>query len=101
MPLRKIPGRKSAADYLREHRERVADVMKHVKVVSDEEAEKLDYVVCVPEGPSPFTDNLIGNCCKCGVRVMYRWHAPRKPPKICLDCLNKQLIEEAKDVRNP
>jgi hypothetical protein len=58
-----------------------------VEVVSNEEAEKADYVVCSPEGPSPFTDNLIGNCCKCGVKVMYRWHAPRTPKKICIFCV--------------
>ena len=68
-----------------------------VEIISDEEAEKCDYVVCMPLGPSPFKDNLTGVCCKCGVKVMYRWHAPRKPPKICLDCAAKQVDQERLD----
>jgi hypothetical protein len=59
-----------------------------VTVVSDEEAETVDYVVCVPAGtPSPFSDNLTAFCCRCGVKVIHRWHAPRKPKKICLECM--------------
>jgi len=57
-----------------------------IPVVSDEQADECDFLVCSPLGPSPFDDNLIGACCKCGVTVMYRWHAPRKPKRICLDC---------------
>lgn len=60
-----------------------------VKVASDEECEQMDFVVCMPEGPSPFDDNLTGFCCKCGIKVMYRWHAPRKPPRICIHCAAK------------
>jgi hypothetical protein len=65
-----------------------------ISIVSDEKAETMDYLVCMPEGPSPFDDNLTGFCCKCGVKVMYRWHAPRKPQKICLDCAAKQVKDE-------
>ena len=60
-----------------------------VTIVSDEEAEKVDFVVCMPFGPSRFDDNLTDFCCECGVKVMYRWHAPRKPKKLCLDCMYK------------
>jgi len=73
-----------------------------VTIVSDDEAEKVDFVVCMPLGPSPFDDNLVGECCKCGIKVMYRWHAPRKPKKLCLDCMCKleekklQMSEETK-----
>lgn len=68
------------------------DVLKKIKVVSEEEAEDCDYVVCMPaDTPSPFTDNLVGHCCECGVKVIYRWHAPRKPKKICLVCMTKRL----------
>ena len=58
-----------------------------IPVVSDDEAEQCDYLVCMPFGPSPFDDNLKGVCCKCGIDVMYRWHAPRKPKRICLECM--------------
>jgi hypothetical protein len=62
-----------------------------VTVVSDKAAEKADFVVCMPWGtPSPFDDNLKGTCCECGITVMYRWHAPRKPKKICLECVAKR-----------
>jgi hypothetical protein len=59
-----------------------------IKIVSDKEAEKVDFVVCAPVGPTDFTDNLTAFCCKCGTKVMYRWYMPRKPPKICLACAN-------------
>jgi hypothetical protein len=66
-----------------------------IEVVSDEDAEKVDYLVCIPLGvPSLFTDNLKGVCCKCGVDVQYRWHAPRKPKRICIDCIVKLEIKE-------
>lgn len=62
-----------------------------MQVVSDEEAEHCDFLVCVPATwPSRFTDNFKGVCCHCGVEVIYRWHAPRKPKKICLECMVKQ-----------
>lgn len=62
-----------------------------IEVVSDAEAETVDYLVCMrADSPSPFNDNLTGFCCKCGVKVMFRWHAPRKPPRICLECMSKQ-----------
>lgn len=59
-----------------------------VKVVSDGEAETADVVVCVRVGtPSPFTDNLTGHCLHCGHEVLYRPYTPKKPPKICINCL--------------
>lgn len=60
-----------------------------IPVVSDKKAEECDYLVCVPWGPSQFDDNLRGVCSHCGIDVMYRWHAPRKPKRICLECMVK------------
>ena len=66
------------------------ELLKKIRVISDEEAEKSDYLVCAPLGtPSPFDDNMKGTCCKCGIMVMYRWHAPRKPKRICVECAFK------------
>lgn len=66
-----------------------------VTIVPDEEAEQADYMICMPwETPSPFPDNLKGICCRCGIDVQYRWHAPRKPKRMCLGCWLK--MEEAK-----
>jgi hypothetical protein len=64
--------------------------------VSDEEAEACDYLVCMPWDPeSPFKDNFRGICCKCGITVMYRWHAPRKPKRICLECMVRMKTDDA------
>jgi len=66
-----------------------------ITTISDEEAEKCDFLVCVLETDhSPFTDNLVGICCKCGRRVKYRWHAPRKPKRICVGCITKKIEED-------
>jgi len=70
-------------------------LLDKLKIISDEEAETVDYVVCVPAStPSRFTDDFFGDCCKCGVKVRYRWHMPRKPKKICLECAVKEMEAE-------
>jgi rRNA maturation endonuclease Nob1 len=65
-----------------------------VTVVSDAEAETVDYLICMPDGPSEFTDNFKGVCSRCGCAIMYRWHAPRKPKRICIECGGKLATEE-------
>ena len=68
-----------------------------VTVISDRDAENVDFVVCMPRGPSQFSDNFTGFCSHCGIEIMYRWHAPRKPPKICFACAMKiNAAEKAK-----
>jgi hypothetical protein len=57
-----------------------------VTLVCDADAEKADYLICMPDGPSDFTDNFKGACAHCGRPIMYRWHAPRTPTRICIDC---------------
>jgi len=58
-----------------------------IHVVDDEEAEQADYLVCSrADMPTPFSDNLTGFCCKCGTKVIYRWHAPSKPQRLCFEC---------------
>ena len=60
-----------------------------VTVISDEDTEKVDYVVCLPVGPSPFDDNLTGVCSHCGIKIMFRPYMPKTPPKICIHCAAK------------
>jgi hypothetical protein len=61
-----------------------------LEVLSDDEANECDFIICMPATtPSPFDDNLTDFCCKCGIKVIYRWHAPRQPPKLCIDCMFK------------
>lgn len=70
-----------------------------IPLVSDEQAEKCDYLVCtLADFPTPFTDNLTGFCCECGRKVQFRWHAPRKPKRICMECVVKleELNEKKK-----
>jgi hypothetical protein len=64
-----------------------------VTVVGDAEAETVDYLICAPaDTPTPFADvgiTDVGNCCRCGMCVQYRWHAPRKPKRLCIECFRK------------
>ena len=59
-----------------------------LEMVSDAQAEGCDFMVCVrADQPTPFHDNFTGLCCRCGVKIQYRWHAPRKPKRVCVDCV--------------
>ena len=59
-----------------------------IQIVDEAEAEECDFLVCVTaDTPSPFEDNLTGFCVECGVKVQFRWHAPRKPKRICMACM--------------
>jgi hypothetical protein len=71
-----------------------------IEVIPDEEAETVDFLVCAPVPPSGkllLADNFVGTCCSCGTQVQYRWHAPRRPKKICMSCAIKQLDQMAVD----
>ncbi len=62
-------------------------LLDRIQIVSDEEAEKASYVVCVREGvASPFSDNLTGSCSHCGHAVYFRPSAPKTPPRMCMEC---------------
>jgi hypothetical protein len=62
-----------------------------MKILCDDAAEACDFVVCIrADAPSPFADNLTGFCCDCGVKVQYRWHMPRQPKRLCLDCFARR-----------
>lgn len=80
-----IASRRAPAEFLKAT-ERQLDA--RVKVVSDEEGEQADVVVCIRTGMfSPFADNLTGHCLQCGHPILYRPYAPKKPAKICIVCL--------------
>jgi len=64
-----------------------------IDIVSNEEAEKADFVVCLRIGmPSSFTDNEYGKCAHCGHGIFFRPYMPKKPAKICVQCLNDLAI---------
>jgi hypothetical protein len=72
-----------------------------ITVVSDDEAEEIEYLVCAPATEEPiFDDNFFGTCCSCGTRVQYRWHAPRKPQKICMACALERMAQEEREKKN-
>lgn len=56
-------------------------------VVTAEEAEQADFVVCVRAGrPSIFTDNQFGVCAHCQSQIYFRPSIPTRPVKICVEC---------------
>lgn len=63
----------------------------NVRDVDDEEAEKAQALLCLPLGPSRFTDNLTGPCADCGRTLMFRPYSPKTPPKLCPECLIARL----------
>jgi hypothetical protein len=71
-----------------------------IEIIPDEEAETVDFLVCAavpPSGKMLLADNFVGICCSCGTKVQYRWHAPRRPKRICMSCAVKQLDQTAVD----
>lgn len=57
-------------------------------VISDEEAEKAAYVVCILwSSDHHFLDNIMDTCCRCLRAVQHRPHAPKKPKRICMECV--------------
>jgi hypothetical protein len=66
---------------------RFDEFMKHVTIVSDDDAEQADMVVCMPdEGPRFFPDDIITSCAMCGITIKHRPHVPKTPPKVCVNC---------------
>ncbi len=67
-----------------------------VRIVDDNaEGETADYVVCARlTQPLLLPDNLIDLCCRCGEAIQHRPDAPKKPPKVCLTCIEPDLKKE-------
>jgi hypothetical protein len=59
------------------------------RLVSNEEAETVDYVVCmrdVPGEPHGPMAKYFGHCNRCLHAIYWAESAPKRPPKICVDC---------------
>jgi hypothetical protein len=79
----------------RQRAERFDALMQHVDVVSDEEAEQADMVICLPDaGPRYFTDDLTATCAECGVVIRHRPHVPKRPRKVCIHCALRLIAEQ-------
>lgn len=64
------------------------------KVMSEEEAEQADFVICQPidlDTPLLFQDNIITRCGDCDRDIQHRPHAPRRPLKLCLICADRRV----------
>src|SRR5690606_37694991 len=60
------------------------------------EDEEIDYVVCPKaDVETPFVDNVTGECCACGAKIIHRPNDP-SAPKICIDCARHLSVETAK-----
>ena len=81
-PSRRRKPRQEELDAMRQFIEKLG-----IQVVSEEEAEEADVVVCnTADMWTPFRDNVQTDCAECGTPIYHRPHAPRKPRKICLNC---------------
>ena len=70
------------------------------EVVSAAEAATSDYIICVAETtPLLLEDNLTGACCKCGIGLQYRPNVLKKVKKICMDCVQIELVKDQFDKR--
>ena len=66
-----------------------------IEMGDDADAEASDAVICVRlTSPLLLPDNEIGLCSECGEAIQYRPHAPKRPPKICSECLVSFVKDE-------
>lgn len=69
-----------------------------VEVVTPEEAETADAVVCMRTNATTkryFEDDVYTHCHYCKEEIYHRPTVPVKPIKVCLDCAVKRLRQEA------
>ena len=60
-----------------------------VEVADDATCESASAVICVKASQEPHefkSDNVHVPCSMCGVEIVHRPHAPKKPPKMCMEC---------------
>lgn len=62
-------------------------VQQPIEVASEDRAEQAKIVICalaIP--PYFFHDDVFTVCADCEVAIRHRPHAPKKPPKVCMEC---------------
>ena len=71
------------------------DLLRSIKVVSDDEAEQADFVICCTnDSPRYFDDDIETACAQCDVGSHHRPNAPQRPKKICLECAARNATQE-------
>ena len=64
---------------------------------SGHDGEEADVLVCrLISDPLLFPDNLVASCSACFRMVQFRPHAPRKPRRICDECVRPEIEERRK-----
>lgn len=67
-----------------------------ITIETQDEGEACDCVVCIPvTEPLAFPDNIVTECSECGQKIQHRPHAPKRPAKICLPCIQPKMEREA------
>jgi acetyl-CoA carboxylase beta subunit len=78
------------------HMEReIGNVPKNIQVVSQEEAEKADVVICMRVDQTTkhrFDDNVFTKCAQCKADIYHRPHAPVAPMKVCVRCARDMML---------
>jgi hypothetical protein len=70
-------------------------LLEQIQVVSDEEAEQADMVICLPDsGPRYFADDVRATCAICGIPIRHRPHVPKRPPKVCINCAQGEIEKD-------
>ena len=83
-----MPNNEDAEQKLREISESIG---LPLAIVSAEEAENADMVVCVSGQGFYFTDNVFAVCADCGGCIQHRQFVPKKPPKLCFGCARRRV----------
>lgn len=79
--------------FMRELDEYMRDLLKGVKIGTEDECEGCHFVVCGSK--SFFDDDVKTTCSHCGTPIVHRPYSPKSPPKICIKCAILQSEAEA------
>jgi hypothetical protein len=59
-----------------------------IELDEDGNGEHAEFLVCRRlTKPLLMPGNLIDICSKCGEAIQHRPHVPKKPPKVCMECI--------------
>ena len=93
---RRFAGFRCSAWPPRSPRSDAEELLRKIQVVSDEEAEEADIVVCcTADMPRYFDDDVFTTCAECGSAIFHRPHAPKKPRKVCIECAARLAEQES------
>lgn len=68
-----------------------------VEIDEDGNGEHADAVVCMRlTTPLLMPDNQLDICSKCGEAIQHRPHVPKRPPKVCMECVAPDAARAAR-----